>query len=124
MVMVKKRSQNNRQKAQKLGIASEALAAFALRLKGYQIIERNYKTKLGEIDIIARKGDLIAIVEVKARNTLNASLDSVGYQSVQRIHDAADLWLAKQKDAQLLSMRFDIVAVQPMRWPTHVADAF
>lgn len=113
-----------RQKAQKLGIASETIAAFALRAWGYKIIERNYKTKLGEIDIIARKGDLVAIVEVKARKTLQESIDGVSYQSTKRIEDTADLWLSKQQDAHLISMRFDIVAVQPHKWPVHLKDAF
>lgn len=114
----------SRQNAQKYGLFAETLAAFALRIKGYKIVARNFKTKLGEIDIIARKGDLVAIVEVKARKSLQASVDSVGYQSTQRIQNAADLWLAKQADAHLISMRFDIVAVQPKKWPVHIKDAF
>ena len=114
----------SRQKAQRRGQWSELLAGMALRLKGYRILARNYKTKLGEIDIVARKGDLVAIVEVKARDDLQTSLDAVDYGSSRRIEGAADLWLAKQRDAHLLSMRFDIVAVQPMRWPVHIEDAF
>lgn len=113
-----------RQKAQKHGLFAETLAAIALRLKGYRIVARNYKTKLGEIDIIARRGDLVAIVEVKARNTLQTSIDSVGFHSTTRIQNAADLWLSKQSDAHLISMRFDIVAVQPRKWPVHIMDAF
>jgi len=100
------------------------LAAFALRAKGYRILARNFKTKSGEIDIIARKGDLIAIVEVKARRDLRASVDAVGYQSRQRIHAAANYWLTTRKDAHLLSFRFDIIAVQPWSWPRHLEDAF
>lgn len=122
--MTKVPKSTSRQKAQKYGLFAETLAVFALRLKGYKIVERNFKTKLGEIDIIARKGDLVAIVEVKARKSLQASIDGVGYQSTQRIENAADLWLAKQKDAHLISMRFDIIAVQPRKWPVHIKDAF
>ena len=123
--MANKPSQTkSRQKAQRYGHFSEALAAFALRLKGYKILERNYKTKSGEIDIIARKKDLVAIIEVKARRDLSASLDAVGYQSRQRIKSAANWWLAGRKDAHLISLRFDIIAVQPWKWPTHLEDAF
>ncbi len=123
--MAKSTSQtSSRKKAQRYGHFSEALAAFALRLKGYKILERNFKTKAGEIDIIARKGDLIAIVEVKARRDLNQSVDAVGYQSQQRIKSAANWWLAGRKDAHLVSLRFDIIAVQPWKWPTHLEDAF
>lgn len=87
-------------------------------------MERNFKTKLGEIDVIARKVDLIAIIEVKARKDLDSSINAVSHASVKRIYDAADLWLAKQRDAHLLSMRFDILAVQPNSWPKHIENAF
>ena len=106
------------------GDRGEWLAAWALRLKGYRILARQYRTKLGEIDIIARRGDLVAIVEVKARPTLTAAMDAVGLTAQRRIEAAADLWLARQKDHARLSMRFDIVAVLPGRWPVHVPDAW
>ncbi|MBO0661007.1 YraN family protein [Jiella sp. MQZ9-1] len=106
------------------GHRGEVLAAMALRLKGYRIVARQYRTKLGEIDIIARRGDLVAIVEVKARPTLTGAMDAVGIGAQRRIEAAADLWLSKQKDASRLSIRFDIVAVMPRRWPVHVPDAW
>ena len=113
-----------RKKAQKRGIWSERLAAFSLRLKGYRIIARNYKTKVGEIDIIAKKGDLVAIVEVKARNEIEESINAVGYENQRRIENAADRWLSNRKDASELSMRFDIIAVKPWTWPVHIENAF
>ncbi|WAP67539.1 YraN family protein [Jiella pelagia] len=106
------------------GHRGEWLAAWALRLKGYRILAKQYRTKLGEIDIVARRGDLVAIVEVKARPTLLAAMDAVGPYAQRRIEGAADLWLAKQKDYARLSIRFDIVAVLPRRWPVHVKDAW
>ena len=114
----------SRRKAQRHGIWSEHLAAFALRLKGYRILARNFKTKSGEIDIIASKGDLIAIVEVKARKDINLSVDAVSHHSQNRIRAAADYWLTTRRDAHLLSLRFDIIAVQPLQWPHHLEDAF
>jgi len=113
-----------RQQAQKRGIVAETLATGFLRLKGYKIVERNYKTKFGEIDIIARKDDVIAIVEVKARADVQAAIDAVSYAASKRISNAADHWLAKQKDYHLLSMRFDIIAIEPNKLPTHLKDAF
>lgn len=113
-----------RRKARRYGMWTEFLAATALRLKGYRILARNYRTRAGEIDIIARKGDLVAIVEVKARKTLAASLDAVDHTGSQRIEAAADWWLASRRDADKLSMRFDIISVQPWSWPVHVEDAF
>lgn len=79
---------------------------------------------MGEIDLIAKKRNLIVIVEVKARKTVSKAVDSVTYQSKQRIENAADLWLAKQPNPHLLSMRFDIIAVRPWCWPTHFENAF
>ncbi len=118
------RSTSSRRRARQYGIWTEFLAMLALQVKGYRILARNFRTKAGEIDIIAAKGDLIAIVEVKARRDLQASLDAVGHESRQRIEAAADWWLATRKDAHLLSVRFDIIAVQPWSWPRHFEDAF
>lgn len=78
----------------------------------------------GEIDLIARKKDLVAIIEVKARSSGAGAVDAVGFHSQQRIRAAADLWLARRKDAARFSLRFDIVAVLPHRLPQHFIDAF
>lgn len=96
----------------------------ALRLKGYRILARNFRTRSGEIDIIARRGDLVAIVEVKARGSLLAAMDAIGPVSQRRIEAAADQWLARQPDHARLSLRFDMVAVLPRRWPVHVENVF
>jgi putative endonuclease len=110
--------------AYRRGHRGEWLAALALMLKGYRIVARRYKTKLGEIDLIARRGDLVLVVEVKARPTLDEAMDAIGHFSERRIEAAADIWLTHQPDAARLSMRFDMVAVLPRRWPIHVEDAF
>ena len=106
------------------GHRGEWLASLALIVKGYRIVARRYRTRLGEIDLIARRGDLVAIVEVKARPTLAAAMDAIGGMSERRIEAAADMWLARQRDYARLSMRFDMVAVLPWRWPVHVPDVF
>jgi putative endonuclease len=54
---------------QQFGEAGEALAARLLRKKGYKIVATNYRTQLGEIDIIARDGDTLVFIEVKARHS-------------------------------------------------------
>ena len=110
--------------AYRRGHRSEWLAAAALMAKGYRIVARRYRTRLGEIDLIARRGNLVAIVEVKARPTLAAAMDAIGGMSERRIEAAADMWLARQRDYARLSMRFDMVAVLPWRWPVHVPDVF
>ncbi len=108
----------------RLGHRAEGLAAWALRLKGYRVLAVRHRTPLGEIDLIARRGDTIAIVEVKARGSLAAALDAVTPAARRRIEAASDLWLARRSDAHRLSLRYDIVAVLPRRWPIHVACAW
>ena len=114
----------NRQRHERRGHRGEWFAAAALMLKGYRILARRHRTKLGEIDLIARRGDLVAIVEVKVRPPLAQAMDAIGRMSEQRIEGAADLWLARQPDRARLSIRFDMVAVLPRRWPVHVENIF
>ena len=106
------------------GHRGEWLAAVALMAKGFRIVARRYRTPLGEIDLIARRGDLVLIVEVKVRPTLLEAMDAVGFQSARRIEGAADLWLARQRDYGRPSVRFDLIAVLPRRWPVHVPNVF
>lgn len=113
-----------RVKAYRRGHRGEWLAALALMLKGYRIVARRYRTKLGEIDLIARRGDLVLIVEVKVRATLIEAMDAIARQSERRIEAATDLWLSRQTDHGRLSIRFDMVAVLPRRWPVHVENVF
>ncbi|BCH28395.1 UPF0102 protein [Mesorhizobium sp. L-8-10] len=114
----------DRLRAYRRGHRSEWIAALALLVKGYRIVARRFRTKLGEIDLVARRGDLVIIVEVKARPTLAEAMDAIGWASQRRIEAAADLWLARQPDHGRLSMRFDMVAVLPRRWPVHVENIF
>ncbi len=111
-------------RAERLGRWSEYRAALALLIKGYRIVALRYKTKAGEVDIIARRGDLVIFVEVKARKDLRAGVDAVSYTAERRIENAADHWLRRQSDATRLSLRHDIIVVRPWRWPTHFEGAF
>lgn len=113
-----------RQKAWRRGHISEYLAAAFLLFKGYRIVAIRHRTKLGEIDIIARKGDLAVFVEVKARRGEQEAIDAVSFSAQKRIRAASDLWLARQPDFALISQRYDIVAILPGRWPQHFPDAF
>ncbi|MEM7215468.1 MAG: YraN family protein [Pseudomonadota bacterium] len=119
-----KSSTNRRKQAHRRGARAEWKSALFLFLKGYRIVAIRHRTKLGEIDLIARKGDLAVMVEVKARPTVQQAVDSVTATARRRINNAADLWLAKQKDAARLSVRFDIIAVCPWKLPVHFIDAF
>ncbi|NLS18356.1 YraN family protein [Rhizobium sp. P40RR-XXII] len=113
-----------RQKAWRRGHAAEYFAAAFLMLKGYRILAIRHRTKLGEIDIVARKGDLAVFVEVKSRRGAREAIDAVSFSSQNRIRAASDLWLARQPDFARLSQRYDIVAMLPGRWPRHFPDAF
>jgi putative endonuclease len=113
-----------RRKAWRRGHVSEYLAAVFLMLKGYRIVAIRHRTKLGEIDIIARKRDLAIFVEVKARRGEQQAIDAVSFSAQRRIRAASDLWLARQPDYAALSQRYDIVAILPGRWPRHFPDAF
>lgn len=114
----------DRRAAHRRGHRGEWLAAAALLVRGYRIVARRHRTRLGEIDLIARRGDLVLIVEVKVRATLTEAIEAIARQSERRIEAAADLWLAQQPDHARLSLRFDMVAVLPRRWPVHVENVF
>jgi putative endonuclease len=114
----------NRRRAFRRGHVSEYIAALYLAAKGYRIRAIRYRTKLGEIDIIAQRGDLVVCVEVKARRDVDSAVFAVTGTTQARIRAASDLWLSRQPDAHRLSLRYDIVAVLPWRFPRHFADAF
>ena len=80
-----------RRKALRRGRTSEYVAALFLMLKGYRIAALRYRTKLGEIDIVARKGDLAVFVEVKARRDEAGAVDAVSFAAQRRIRAASDL---------------------------------
>ncbi|MFS8046761.1 YraN family protein [Rhizobium sp. BR 314] len=113
-----------RQKAWRRGHVAEYLAAAFLMLTGYRILAIRHRTKLGEIDIVARKGDLAVFVEVKSRRGAQEAIDTASFSSQRRIRAASDLWLARQTDFARLSQRYDIVAMLPGRWPQHFPVAF
>lgn len=114
----------SKRRFERKGRRAEWLAALALMLKGYRIAAMRYRTPVGEIDIVARKGDLIALVEVKARRDLIAGVDAVSYPAQRRIAAAGALYISRQPDSARLSWRCDIVVVSPWRWPRHLEDAF
>lgn len=113
-----------RKRAERRGRWSEWTAAFFLMLKGYRILAMRYRVRAGEVDIIARRGELVAFVEVKARRDLMAAVDAVTFASQDRIRAAGDHWLARQPDAARLSLRYDIVAITPWKLPRHYQGAF
>jgi putative endonuclease len=120
-------SNNLRQKrrqAERRGRLSEYLAAALLMAKGYRILAIRYRTRVGEVDLVARKGDLVAFIEVKARRLEGEALDAVGYRTQARIRAASDVWLSRRSDHAELSCRYDVVIVRPWRIPRHFVEVF
>ena len=113
-----------RRDAERRGRRAEAIAAWYLRAKFYRILARRYRTPLGEIDLIARRGSTIVFVEVKSRATGEAGLEAVTAKSRQRIARAAALWLAVHPTAAGLDQRFDVIVAAPGRRPRHHAGIF
>ena len=117
-------SSANRQRNEKRGHRAETAALILLRLKGYRLLARRFKSHHGEIDLIMRKGQTTAFIEVKARGTTDAAISSVTTYQSKRISAAAGLWMLRDAKAAAGFCRFDIVAVNAYLWPTHIANAF
>jgi putative endonuclease len=114
----------SREESERRGRLAESLALWSLRLKGYRLLARRYKSPQGEVDLIMRKGDVTAFIEVKARESENLALESVTERQARRISAAARFWMARDRKANLGICRFDIVTVRPYHWPQHIENAF
>ena len=99
-----------------------AVAAWLLRLRGYRILARRYATPLGEIDLVARRGDLLVFVEVKRRLATDDALASLLPPQQARIARAAAAYLQRRPRLAGCAVRFDLVAIAPWRLPRHVQD--
>jgi putative endonuclease len=113
-----------RQAAFRVGISAKSRAAAFLIAKGFRILARRWRSPLGEIDIVARRRQLLVFAEVKARASLDEAAESVNEQQRRRIAAAAEIWLAANPDKTVLDIRFDAILVAPGRIPRHVPAAF
>lgn len=113
-----------RRQAEARGRRAETLAAWFLRLKGYRVLARRYRTSAGEIDLIVRRGRTVAFVEVKQRPDDVAALEAVTPMARQRIARAAALWVSRHPPAAGLDLRFDVVLACPGRIPRHIPAVF
>jgi putative endonuclease len=125
-----------RQRREAAGRDAEGLAAKWLKRRGYKILEMRFKTPDGEIDIIARKGGVLACVEVKQRSRAAHAQEAVSYASEQRIMDAAEIYVTRNPHLleEDFELRFDILYVIgdvtsasgsiPKPQMNHIKDAF
>jgi len=95
-----------------LGRRGEALAARELRRRGYVILERRWRCRIGEIDIVARDGAVLVVVEVKARSRTDYGppIDAVDRDKRRKLEKLARAYL-QAKRLQNVSLRFDLVGV-------------
>lgn len=112
-----------RQRRERAGRAAEVAAALLLMCKGYRILAWRHRSRLGEIDLIARRGRRLAFVEVKARPTLDEARHSLGDAQTRRIWDAAEHWVGRRPHLKTCELGFDAVFVIPRRLPRHLPNA-
>lgn len=113
-----------RRRAHRRGLTAETLAALSLQLAGWRILKRRYKTKVGEIDLIARRRKTLAFIEVKARRSRESALHAVTPASQRRIVNAAKVFVAEHPKAGFFTLQFDVIIVRPWAWPERISNAF
>ena len=113
-----------RRRAYARGRRAERLAAWWLRLHGYRILARGFRVPVGEIDLVARRGRVLAIVEVKRRDSLGAAGEAVTRRQQRRVRHAAEAFLQRHPQLAGLQLRFDAVLLAPRRLPRHIKDAW
>ncbi len=95
-----------------------------LRLKGYRILARGFRLPVGEIDLVAARGGVVAFVEVKRRGDLVGAIEAISSRQRRRIARAAEAFMAARPDLAGKDQRFDVVLVAPRRLPRHILDAW
>lgn len=106
------------------GRRAEVVAALWLMAKGYRILGFRLATPLGEIDLLAQRGGVLVVVEVKSRTTLEAALDAVTYEQRGRLRRAGAHIAASRAGLREAVVRLDLIALAPGRPPRHVVNAW
>ncbi len=104
----------------KIGTQKEETAAAYLRECGMTILEMNFRSRMGEIDIVASDADYTVFVEVKYRKTASAGVpeEAVGISKARTISKTADYYRVLKKLPPDAKIRFDVVAIEgsTIRW--------
>lgn len=106
------------------GLQAEALAKLYLQFRGYSILEYRFKTPMGEIDLIVKKGGVVAFVEVKLRRTEEAAAEAIHAKNQSRVRNAAELYLQKHPEYNECELRFDALVMAHGAWPQHIQNAW
>ncbi len=105
-----------------LGLFGEELAVAHLQSLGYTIVERNFRARSGEIDIVAEDRDTLVFVEVRTRSRTDTGhpLESVNHRKQRQVIAMARYYLLKRQVPQSRPCRFDVIAVVPEGEHWHV----
>jgi putative endonuclease len=106
------------------GRRGELIAALWLIAKGYRILGFRLKTRVAEIDLLAWRGQTLAVVEVKRRLALAAALEAVTFDQRERLRRAGAQIAASRPALAGASVRLDLLALAPGRLPMHIPDAW
>ena len=112
------------EQARQSGRRAEAWAALWLILKGYRILGFRLRTRQGEIDLLAQKGSVLAVVEVKRRLALEDALAAVLPDQRDRLRRAGAAVAATRPALKALAVRLDLIALAPGHLPQHRPDAW
>jgi putative endonuclease len=115
---------SSRERAEARGRLAELAALVHLRLKGYRLLARRFQSGQGEVDLIMRRGDVTAFIEVKSRKSIDEGVLAVTNHQSRRIAAAARHWMARDSQANAGICRFDIVVVSPYLISRHIENAF
>lgn len=111
-------------KARRDGRTGELIAALWLMAKGWRVLGMRLRTPLGEIDLLVRRGGVVAVVEVKRRRTLEEALGAVSASQRARLRRAGETLVARRADLAGCSVRLDLLALGAAALPRHLADAW
>lgn len=117
-------TQAARRRAVARGRRAERIAAWWLRLQGYRILEQGFRVPVGEIDLIARRGGTLAVIEVKRRARLAEAGEAIRRRQQRRVVHAAQAYLQRHPELARLQLRFDALLLVPQRLPHHIKDAW
>lgn len=111
-------------KTYKFGILAEKIAILFLQLKGYKILQSRFKTRAGEVDIIAKKSNIIIFIEVKARKGNYLIEEVLRKSQISRIRRAAEIFISKKPKYHNSNLRFDFIEVGKFFIPKHHKNFF
>ena len=116
MIFTEKKKLQNKIQAYRRSIRPEIIAGLYLSVTGWRDLAWRWKCPLGEIDLAAKRGKIISFIAVKARQNVQAAIDSITAHQWRRISEAADLFMARHGQYVDCSCRIDAIIIVPRKW--------